>query len=199
MSANAPDCVSRELATEVARNSDTRSAKTGYGEYWAACIFSYLGIITAGGIYGILSETIVGGNEPIVCFVVGLIIAGVCSVPVAITIALLAWSFCLFRFQATLATLIGGFTGILSSTPIALAYPNTNPVVLVVLAGCLGGCGGGLAAVAYWRVAGRAPSFARECNLPDWQFSLRDLFWRFTVSAMLVFAWSLFFHWVFDR
>lgn len=153
-----------------------------------ACVLSWFGILGAGGLYGIL----IGGNEPIFGFVAGIVIAAVVSVPVIISIAVLAWAFWLSRFQIALTTLTGACTGIASSTPFTFEiYPNAA-IPLILIAGCLGGVGGGLAAFMYWSVHTKRLEIRDDDTLGVWQYSLRDLFLRFTVLTILIAAWAAF-------
>ena len=112
------------------------------GDYRVARILSWLGILGAGGLYGI----IIGGNEPIFSFIAGIIVAAVVSVPVIGSIAVLAWALWLSRFQFALTTLAGACTGIASSALIApQIYPDAA-IPLIIVAGCLGGGSSWLAA-----------------------------------------------------
>ena len=195
-----PRASTLEHATTTAPDSNqSASANTSHprsGDYWVACFVSWLGILAAGGIYGILLETTIGGNEPIFSFFAGIIVAGIFSAPVGITIAVPAWCFWLSRFQATLAMLVGACTGVVTSAMVG-AGRSHDAISMIILAGCLGGGGGGLAALIYWNATGRTLTYVSKYDVPGWRFSLRDLFWRFTVLAVLIAAWSLFFGWVF--
>ena len=58
--------------------------------------------------------------------------------------------------------------------------------LLTLVAGVFGAAGGYLPAARYWRKRELA-----ECDAADgrWQFSLRDLFLRFTVASILLACW----------
>jgi hypothetical protein len=171
-------------------------AESGPGTYggaenlWLAWFFSWLGISLSGGLFGVVLGGLERDPGAIVGFVAGFLIAGIVSVPVILTIAALAWTFWLSRFQILFAVMSGACTGVISSAPIALAMLSTEATRFIILAGCIGGCGGGFAAYFFWASDDRRQQIGVNDEPLRWQFSLRDLFLRFTVLAVVIAAWS---------
>jgi hypothetical protein len=167
--------------------TDENVAPLPQGNYRTASQLSWLGILLAGGIYGI----IIGGNEPIFGFIAGIVIAAMFSLPVIVTIGVIVWAFWLNRFQISIAILVGACTGMGSSALITTSGFSGSATAMILLAGLLGGAGGGFVAFLYWSSHDRRPQIGRNNGAPAWQYSLRDLFLRFTVLSVLVAAWSL--------
>lgn len=149
--------------------------------------FVGLGTAAAGGLFGFLlgclSRTAIGA---IVGLIIGCIFAGACAVPVVVTVAVLVWAMWLSRFRLLVGGFAGGLTGL-----VATGFLSSLEVSLFVagagLLGMLGGSLGGLLYSKKIRFPERASSIS---NLQPWQFTLRDLFARMTVLAMLISAWT---------
>src|SRR5262249_26983628 len=138
----------------------------------------------AGGVFGMLLAQIPG-------FLAGSIIAGMYSAPIAITIALLMWAFWLTRYQLAAGILVGVLTGALSTFFLMSGFGSRGELIaLPVIAGLLGGLGSWLATF-FYRKKRRRLIQPMQATTASWQFSLKDLFIRFTVLSILAAAWSL--------
>lgn len=152
------------------------------GNYWLAWLIAWLGIALSGGIFGLC----LGGG---IGFLAGLVIAGVYGLPIIATVAVLTWAFWLMRWQLISATIAGACTGIASTALMVMSVgsPFSEDGLLIFAAGSLGGFGGGIASYIYWQKRSLPAPIRSSIG---WQFSLRDLFLRFTVLAVLIAGWS---------
>jgi hypothetical protein len=144
---------------------------------WAV---AWLGISASGGTFGLVVAT----GDPAGA-VIGSIIAGVVGAAVVVTIGVITWAFWLLRYRIVWSIVAGVLSGVIPALPLPL-----NELAITV-AGIFGGVGGGLAGYLYWK--NRPPFDSSRAVDPSaaWQFSLRDLFVRFTVVTALIAAWSV--------
>jgi hypothetical protein len=114
----------------------------------------------------------------------------VVGVPITFTFAVLTWAFWLTRYAPFVAMVTGASTGAIATSATWVSVFGLDNVTSIMLAAVLGGLGGWVAML--WRRKQLA-EMALESDTDDavWQYSLRDLFWRFTVVAVLVAMWSL--------
>jgi hypothetical protein len=78
-----------------------------------------------------------------------------------------------------------------ASTLIATGFYPGSAIATILLAGFLSGGGGGIAAFLYWSSHEWPLQIRQNGDALAWQYSLRDLFLRFTVLSLLIAAWSL--------
>lgn len=152
--------------------------------YWLAWLVTWFGIVLAGGVFGMFLAAIPG-------FVIGAMVAGIYGAPIALTIALLTWALWLTRYQIVAGTVAGVLSGVLSTLFLMLDSASTEEMIgLPLIAGCLGGLGSWLTTFFYQKKRGRffQPT---DSTTASWQFSLKDMFVRFTMVSMLAAAWSL--------
>ncbi len=149
--------------------------------------FVWLGTTAAGGLFGLLVGCFaVSMAVCILGILVGCIVAGVCAVPVVVTVAVLTWAMWLSRFRVLVAGLVGGLTGL-----IATGFMSSPGVSLFGAgAGLLGMFGGSFGGRWYNKKISRLGQTSSNSNLQPWQCTLRDLFARMTVLAMLISAWT---------
>jgi hypothetical protein len=147
---------------------------------------TWLSVALAGGLFGIIVCFKEEPEAAIFGFIGGIIIAGVYAIPVVATFGILTWTLWLSRFAVITAAIAGACTGILSTATLAGAALDFE---LIPLAGCIGG---GMTAC----ITGihsrklRQLEYAADVAAGDtWQFSLRDLFLRFTIATAILAAW----------
>jgi hypothetical protein len=173
------------MTTEAAPGKDLPSApgSTDLVPFW---LVTWIGVALAGSEFGMivgLSEGDLGAA--FAGFFAGMIVAGVFAVPVVITVATLSWALWLSRFALAVATLSGACTGFISSSLLFSGAPAYFS--LIALATCIGGLVTGLIALPYWKKSGHTQHYVTD---HIWQYSLRDLFFRFTVLTLMVAIWS---------
>jgi hypothetical protein len=148
--------------------------------YWLAWFVVWFGISLAGSLFGL----VVGGMPGLAA---GFVIACISGAPIIATAAIVTWASWLLRFHLAGATIAGACTGAISTWIVAGPRDNISEVApFVVMAGLMGAVGGGVASYIYLRARP-----VKEVDSIAWQFSLRDLFIRFTVLAALIAVWSL--------
>jgi hypothetical protein len=150
---------------------------------------AWLATTVAGGIFGLIFGCVLG-------LVIGSVIAGVYAIPIHATAAILTWVFWLPRFRVLTAAFAGGVTGILTTRqvfdPMIFFDSGTSSMDLWVVATLAALCGSfGTGAVCYWhwKATERDSQIVGELGDAHWQFSLRDLFIRFTVVACVLTCW----------
>jgi hypothetical protein len=119
-------------------------------------------------------------------FIGGIMIAGVYAIPVVATFAILTWTLWLSRFAVITAAISGACTGILSTSTLA---GEALDFQLIPIAGCIGGV---VAAFMTGIYSGKLRQWGYGSEVAmgkTWQFSLRDLFVRFTIATALLAAW----------
>ena len=168
--------------------------------WWSA----YCGTAVAGGVFGGALSGMVGivmilsGHEhglvaiatiPLV-FGYGLLCATATAIPIVVTVAILTWMFWLSRFRLIFAGLAGGMTGAVAMRgPIGWrGFFGAYEFGLIFLAGVTGLIGSTVAGARANRRYRKLLTPVSENGV--WQFTLRDLFWRMTVFAMLVGTWT---------
>lgn len=153
----------------VVSEKQTNSSLTAF---WLS---AWLGTVLAEGIWGLWLAGPTG-------FARGCWFAGIIAIPVFAVVAVLTWCLWLSKYRILAAFVAGGATGgvlggaALSRSWMSFAIPG--------VAGALGGVlGGGL----HWLgTSARMPETETKRNA--WQFSMRDLFLRLTVLALLLAA-----------
>lgn len=178
--------------------ADTSTLRTPYGladslEFW---FLVWFGTSFAGGIFGVLvagyavllGGQAIGGSADVfflgmlLGLIYGFVLAGVCSIPILSTTAVLTWAVWISRFRIVSAAIGGGITGITAT----LLFDSLQLTLPILLAGALGAAGAGL--------AGRIHDTKMALRLKvvehrAWQFTLRDLFLRMTVLATTLALW----------
>lgn len=172
------------VQSETHKSTNQDSEGPGELDFWIIWFVAWVGITVAGGVFGLIAGSIPG-------LMMGPILAAVCGVPLVITFALLTWALWLSRFLPVSATLAGACTGIVSTACVWEQSFLINHVPLVLLAGCIGGTVSGFVTYAYWRKRERPSHHIGGDAGVGWQYSLRDLFLRFTVVTVLIAVWSL--------
>jgi hypothetical protein len=144
-----------------------------------------LSVALAGGIFGVVVCFIEEPSAVIIGFIGGFIIAAVYAIPVVATFGILTWTLWISRFAVATAAISGACTGILSTAN--LGPPGDSG--LVPLAGFIGGVVPAYVTGVYWSKR-RQWGYANEVATGSaWQFSLRDLFLRFTIATAVLAAW----------
>ena len=166
------------------------------GESWFFC---WSGIALSGGAFGLTIGLFIALGEAapsavFIGFVAGTFLAGVWAIPIVTIVGTLAWVMGLSRFRRTPPSLAGACTGLIS-TGVSLGSELADATWLylaILAAGVFGAVGGYVPAARYWRKREHA-----ECDATDdrWQFSLRDLFLRFTVASILLACWIFALRW----
>ncbi len=151
--------------------------------FWLAALG---GTIAAGGVFGAWVGFFGGVPGPMLFtgLFMGALIAGVVAIPIHLTVAIMTWMLWMSRFRVISAGLAGGTTGV-----VATQFLSGGSVSGAVLWAGVIGAMGGAAAGAWANPVGRNLTKTASGN-PVWQFTLRDLFLRMTVFAMLVAAWT---------
>jgi hypothetical protein len=147
---------------------------------WSVALFA---TAAAGAIFGFTEGEVAG-------FIVGGIMAAFYGVPILLSFAVITWAFWLSRFMPIMASMAGALTGILSTIMIWDTIFATDFRTAVILAACFGGVIPGVATAYYHRWRKQRHPNAAEFNRCVWQFSLSDMFWRFTVLAVLIAIWA---------
>ena len=150
--------------------------------WWSA----YLGTATAGGVFGALL-LLIGGRPSAMPLglLFGILFAGAAAIPIHITVAIMTWMLWLSRFRVISAGIAGGTTGVVAA---GLLSDDIFTSPAVFWAGVLGLTGSAAAGAWTNRICRKLPK--TDSDNPVWQFTLRDLFWRMTVFAMLVGTWT---------
>ncbi len=139
----------------------------------------------AGGIFGVIVAIAEDPGMAIVGLIAGVIIAGIYAIPIVATFGILTWTLWLSRFAVVMAAIAGAFTGILSTA----ALMRDTEFELIPLAGCVGGVVTACITGFYWRKLGQWGYGSEVAAGNTWQFSLRDLFVRFTIATAILAAW----------
>ena len=180
MSAEHP--LRNECCTENG-SPDATDASAPVGALTFLWVFSWLGTVAAGGIFGTLIVG-VGG------LVFGAIFAGVVGVPIHISMATVTWILWLPRFSTIMAGIAGALTGIAATLLIWDASFPLSLYAAMGLAALLGGLGGVLGGGLYHAKFACRAQVRRLHAKSRWQFSLRDLLVRVTVLAVLLSGWT---------
>jgi hypothetical protein len=174
-------------ATDASKASPQTSDVPAEVDFWFVWLVAWFGITLAGGVFGLIAGFIIGG-------LAGFVIAANFAIPFVITFALLTWAFWLSRYSFLAAAIAGAFTGIVSTATVWDPIFNTDYNLSIALAGCIGSIGGGFYTFLYQRR--RSEPFEQDSHEFEdvhWQYSLRDLFLRFTVVTALIACWSFVF------
>lgn len=167
-----------------------------YGHDPTAWFLSWAGITVSGGAFGLLAGILLAVEEresvglSLLGGVAGIILAAFIGAPVVINMAIVSWLLWLSRFHRTMSALAGASTGMIST---AMLFRGDRSVIayqwqlLVITAGVIGALGGYAPARWYWSKRIRAGT--PEQGNSGWQFSLGDLFVRFTVASLLLLVW----------
>lgn len=153
--------------------------------FWLAV---WLGIVLAGGVLGLWINTPLG-------VLVGMVVVSVLSVPVLVLARTLTWFFWLTRFRILAAASAGGATGALTSFVI-LGYLSPSASLRVALAShtpfviVWEALGAALAGVfhLFWMRAGSGE--AEHEQQAAWQFSMRGMFLRISIVAVILAAFA---------
>lgn len=182
-----------------------RSLNSNYGDRWVAWFFSWLGIALSGGAYGFTIGIFLAfderPSEPVavvpVALVAGTIVAGAWAALIIVNFTVLTWITGLSRFRLASPSFAGACTGMIAAAWLFRESPWAAWMHwLTLVAGVFGAAGGYLPAARYWR--------KRKLVEPDdgdgrWQFSLRDLFLRFTAASVLLACWIFALRWFLNR
>ncbi|HEX2475186.1 MAG TPA: hypothetical protein VHK01_10585 [Lacipirellulaceae bacterium] len=147
---------------------------------------AWLSVTVAGGIFGVIVAIADELGFAIIGFIAGIIVAGIYAIPIVATFGILTWTLWLSRFAVVMAAIAGTFTGILSS---ATLLGDPLEFESIPLAGCIGGVVTACVTGFYWRKLRQWGYGAEVAADSTWQFSLRDLFLRFTIATMILAAW----------
>jgi uncharacterized membrane protein YjjP (DUF1212 family) len=145
---------------------------------------SLVAIVTAGAVFGLIEGGFAG-------LIVGGIIATMYGVPIVLTIAVLTWAFWLSRFPPIAAAVAGSATGILATAMSWDRIFSTDYYTAIVLAACIGGIVPGVVLAYSVRAYRERNPATGKPDREGWHFSLADLFWRFTMVAILIAIWSI--------
>jgi hypothetical protein len=159
--------------------------------YVAVWLFSWLGTILAGGTFGLVVGIFIAGIEGLfIGPIAGALIAGIFGAPLVATIGILTWLLWLARFRRAAPAVAGACTGMVSTATLFQSEADLPSLLLLVpIAGLLGAAGGYLPAAKYWNKRGQIEKLIDETHNHTWQFSLGNLFVRFTVASFLLAAW----------
>jgi hypothetical protein len=176
-----PD-VSEELTTKPP--VDQRGTELAVASFVSFWVYAWVGIILAGATFGFFTAFGIGA-------IPGAVIAGVVSTPFTCTCAVPSWALWLTRFSVVFAAIAGACTGAISTVYVwgsLLILPAETAAFLAAIVGGLGG--GGLAC--YYSIRYGWPNCPSDANARNifWQFSLRDLFLRFTAVSVLIAVWT---------
>ncbi|MFO0788111.1 MAG: hypothetical protein U0805_01550 [Pirellulales bacterium] len=174
-----------------------------YGHTPTAWLLSWAGITVSGGVFGFLAGILMVIEEresiglTVLGSVAGIIVAAFFGAPVVVNVAVVGWLFWLSRFHRVMPALAGASTGMISTA--MLFYGNRGLIayewqVLAIIAGVIGALGGYVPARWYWRK--RVSPGALHQGSSGWQFSLGDLFVRFTVASVLLLVWTAIVRWM---
>ncbi len=150
---------------------------------------AWLGTMIGCGIFGfVLAEHRYGGEYCLFCAVVGVFIASTLGVPIHLAMAGMGWMTWTSRYRVVLAALAGGLT---CAFAICWAFPDADLPFLfgdrVMLLGVGMGTVGGAAGGIFQQVFCEPRSQRRRAEDKSvWQFTLRDLFLRTTILAILL-------------
>ena len=151
-------------------------ANASAGTMGGACLFGLLwGCLVGGAMGGILGATF----GPIIAFFVGAVVLG--------NIAIVAWTFWLFRYYRVCAIVGGSLTGFVCTLPFVFAIPG---VFVVLVASMLGGAGAGLAASRFVHNAEAGRRFAIASQNQSRTFTLREMFVHFAVLTVVIALWG---------
>jgi hypothetical protein len=142
-----------------------------------------LGTVAAGTVFGMIAGGVFG-----LCF--GPVFAGVFGVPVIVSFAFITWAFWLTRFTVLMAALAGGCTGFIATALTWVSIFETDFPTSLLLASLIGALGGGTSAGWYWTKYPHGHSGNAADDPSAWRYSLRDLFFRFTIVVLLVACWT---------
>jgi hypothetical protein len=147
---------------------------------------AWLSVAFAGGLFGmIIGFMDWGAGTAIIGFIAGIIIAGIYAIPIVATFGLLTWTLWLSQFGVITAAMAGACTGILTTA--TLGPPSD--IELMLIPGCIGGIVTGCVTGYYWRKLRQWGYGSEAAAGSTWQFSLRDLFLRFTIATAILAAW----------
>jgi hypothetical protein len=180
----------RENADETTPTLNER-----FWESFSFWLCACLGTVAAGGVFGLVLGIIYSIEGHLMALLLcppgGILIAGIGSCVLHSHFAILAWAFSLSRYRLLLAGIAGGLVGLIAA---AVMYPNPLLAVFVrpevIPAGLLGALGSGLAAYRYSKSDASQNVRSTESESPRWQFSVRDLWIRFTILAVVISAWA---------
>jgi hypothetical protein len=144
-----------------------------------------MSIALAGGLFGIIVCLMEELEAAILGFFAGIMIAGVYAIPVLATFGILTWTLWLSRFAVITAAISGACTGVLSTTMLGIP----SEAELIPLAGCIGGVATACITGIYSTKLRQTRCDSEVAAGSAWQFSLRDLFLRFTIATAILAAW----------
>jgi hypothetical protein len=127
---------------------------------------------------------------------IGAIIAACFGLPILLSIAIVSWACWLLPYSYLPAGIAGAVTGAISTAVTWDAILMSDFTIpdftwAVMTAACIGGA---VPSLATWFFLRWQRQFAQNSDaIRDihWQYSLRDLFVRFTLIAALVAAWTI--------
>ncbi len=166
--------------TQECTVSRLRDLSASVSFWWAA----YVGTIMAGGVFGALLAMVEGPGAALLGLIPGFVFAGMVAIPIHLTVVIMTWALWMSRIRVVSAGIAGGITGVVATQLI----PDGSMDRYVLGAGVIGAMGASAAGAWADRVSRdrtKTPSGNRV-----WQFTLRDLFLRVTVIAMLLAAWT---------
>lgn len=159
--------------------------RTFWPGFW---ITSWLSTIFAGGVFGIVVSVPNDAGEIAAGFIIGTMISAIYAVPVVATFSALTRTLWLSRFAVAMAAKSGACTGVLATLMVGNSVGFEKGQMM--LAACIGGAVTGLGTFVYWRRF-RLPIDSTPPGRDSWQFSLQDLFVRFTIVSVLVALWVM--------
>ncbi|NQT14302.1 MAG: hypothetical protein HQ582_16215 [Planctomycetes bacterium] len=147
--------------------------------------FAWMGTTIYGGVFGL----IVRFAQPVGALD-GFVHAGFFGAPLFVGVAAMGWAMWISRGRVVLAGLAGGLTGFFTVwwgfPPDAFGFMHIIAALpLIILMGMVGGVTGGRLYQTVSRSRGQRRGMS---DRGVWQFTLRDLFLRFTVLAILLSA-----------
>jgi len=179
--ANQPGSDVEQAWRERSASLRSRQVDPSGTTFWLSAWF---GTALAGGVFGAVEAGVLG------C-VAGVLYAGVAAAPVQATFAAATWILSLSPIRVLVAGVAGATTGVVAtavtfdSTLFGFQYEKS-----LVLAGAIGGVGGALPSGLYQRWSRQFGSASRKQDGAATQFSLRELFWRIAVAAVLLAFWT---------
>jgi hypothetical protein len=189
-----PRIPSLTTALKNCPSEDDAAITPTYAYYLVAWFLAWLGTALAGSAFGLGVGVFAAGGEGLfIGPIAGGLIAGVFGAPIVATGGILTWLLWLGRYRRGAPAAAGACTGIVSTSMLFWSEGSELVLLLVVVAGVLGAAGGYLPAAQYWNKRVQIEQRIEASDDHTWQFSLRDLFARFTAASFLLAAWMFLF------
>lgn len=145
---------------------------------WRLWVLAWLCTALAGGVFGLVPAGVLG-------FYIGLAIASAVAIPVMTSFAIITWALWLSRYVLITVGLAGACTGYL-----AVSWLGGDTGLPAIAAALFGGAFSFIGSAIYLRGNNWSTSQSADRTEPVWQFSLRDLFLRFTAVSILIAVWT---------